>query len=78
MAKLKYIAASAKYPFKRPSAYRPTSPPGISGIPSLFEQAGILKMDVVAYPTFQANGKELLAANPDMRNQYKGHIKVSW
>ena len=41
-----------------------------------FEQAGILKMDVVAYPTFQANGKELLAANPDMRNQYKGHIKL--
>lgn len=41
-----------------------------------FDQAGMVKMDVVAYPTFQSAAHDCMVANPDMCKKYKGHVKL--
>lgn len=41
-----------------------------------FDQAGLVKMDVVAYPTFQAEGHKVIVDSPDMVKKYNGHVKI--
>ncbi len=41
-----------------------------------FDQVGMVKLDVVAYPTFQAEAHKVAAENPELCKKYQGHVKI--